>query len=111
MYCLEKTTITPNYYATHWSLKKGPSNKPKKPTELNYKGETMPNHTLNTRPNTLLNLNSVLQTKGNTRENPWYDAPKIPPQWHHPNPPLAKQRKLHTYTFYMFLKYIKSRTL
>ena len=61
MYQVTKTTLTPNYYTKHWSLKKGPSNKPKNPTKSKYKGETMPNHTLNTRPNTLLNLNSGLK--------------------------------------------------
>ena len=29
MYKLTKTTITPNYFTKHWSLKKFPSNKPK----------------------------------------------------------------------------------
>ena len=76
MYKLMKITITPNYYTTHWALKKSPSNKLKKQgfnvtligekgalpaKKPNHKGETMPNHPLNTRPNTLLNLNSRLK--------------------------------------------------
>ena len=86
MYTLRKTTIThkswiPSFdgtsYTKHWSLKKIPSNKTKK---SQYKGETMTNHTLNARPNTLLNLSSGLQTKGNTGEKPWYGGLKNPPK-------------------------------
>ena len=38
MYKLRKTTITPNYFTKNWSLKKGPSNKPK---QSNHNGENM----------------------------------------------------------------------
>ena len=77
MYTLRKTTITPNYFTKHWSLKKGPSNKTKK---SQYKGETMTNHTLNAQPSTLQNLNPGLQTKGNTGEKPWYGVLNTPPK-------------------------------
>ena len=49
-------------FTTHWTLKKILSNKPKKP---NHKGETMTNHTLNARPNTLLKNQSTV-SKMNT---------------------------------------------
>ena len=70
-------------FTKHWALKNCPKhkqnkNQPKNPTKSNYKGESMTNHILNAQPNTLLNANSGLQTKGHTEQNSYYTVPKNP---------------------------------